>query len=154
MLVLASCLCREIAEAELPDPCFCGVIPGQAVPLDYCAPCGSRGGKCGMAWVRLAGVAPANFTGTSGDITRCATPLQATIEVGVARCAPTGSLDSLPTMADQLAAAELQTADMAAALRAIRCCTDNGDIAVTAWAPFGPTGGCLGGSWNFTLYEV
>jgi hypothetical protein len=152
---LASCLCRELADAGGPEPCFCGILPGDNVAFDYCSPC--AGDRCGMAWVRLAGVVPMQNE-TFGFITpnRCAPVLMGVFEVGVLRCAPTMLEDgSPPTMADQLDAATLQASDMAAACRAAACCFGN-ERAVTlgAWNPVGPDGGCLGGSWAVTIGEL
>lgn len=154
---LASCLCQALTDRGRPDTCFCGVIGGAIVPLDYCATCEE---KCGMAWVRLVSVEEAQFgitenaTGLGGN--PCAAPLQATIEVGVTRCAPTmDDNGEPPTMADQLAAAEGQTADMMAALYAIRCCYEPlGDVVVGTWTPIGPDGVCMGGSWSITVTQV
>lgn len=150
LVELATCLCAELESAGLPTPCYCGVLPGQVVPLDYCGECGER---CGMAWVRLATIGEElSLTGEQVRRTsRCAVPLQATVEVGVARCAPSpDDLGNPPSEAAQLAATQLQMADMAAALRAITCCSV-ADYALGTWTPAGPEGGCLGGSWLVTF---
>lgn len=155
---LASCLCAEIARSDLPEPCFCGVLAGDNVPLDYCSPCED---SCGMAWVRMTtalsttSIASSPFaTGAGAGGSGCGV-LEASVEVGIARCAPGPDSDgNFPTMADQLAAVELNMADAAAALRAIKCCfTNSRDYTVVNWLPFGPTGGCLGGVWTLTIYE-
>jgi hypothetical protein len=151
---LASCLCAELTAAGGPEPCFCGVLAGDSVAFDYCSPC--EGNACGMAWVRLAAVAPLqSAVGNTIAIGRCSPSLVATFEVGVLRCAPTLTEDGgLPSMADQLDAAELQASDMAAAGRAAACCfTDGRLVIVGAWTPVGPQGGCLGGSWTVTVGE-
>jgi hypothetical protein len=151
MLSLAECLCQQITDSELPDVCFCGVLPGD-LTLEYCTSC--DGGACGQAWVRLVGVSV--LAGVEEAANPCTAPLQALVEVGIARCAPTGGDDgSPPTLAQQLDAAALQTADMAAALRAIRCCEalSPKDFAITQWTPIGPEGVCLGGAWAVLLFE-
>lgn len=148
VLGLASCLCREFD-----DLCFCGVLAGAFPVLDYCQAC--EGGNCGQAWVRLVTVLPTADTTGGVAFNPCNTPLEATIEVGVARCAPGPDDDGdAPTMADQLSAAALQIEDMSKALRAIRCCDAYGsrDFTIVQWQPFGPEGGCMGGAWAITLY--
>lgn len=155
LTLLAECLCRELAEAGRPETCFCGVIGGAIAPLDFCGECDS--GACGQAWVRLSSMSEVQFTVDTGGVgpSTCATPLEATVEVGVTRCAPTmDSEGNPPSMAEQLAAAEAQTADMMAALRAIRCCYDGeGEMTVESWTPIGPDGICMGGVWSITITE-
>jgi len=148
---LASCLCAELGDSL----CFCGVLPGDATPLDYCGAC--DGAACGQAWVRLVSVIPILDTSTGSASNPCGAPLQAAVEVGVARCAPMpGDDGEAPTMADQLEASLQQVADMRAGLRAIRCCNSYGskDFDIVEWTPIGPEGACLGGAWLITLREV
>lgn len=159
MVLLADCLCAEIAASGLPGVCFCGVLAGDSVPLDYCTEC--DGGGCGMAWVRLSAVTPlgseATATTGTGTFNTCTMPLVATVEVGIARCAPMPNEDGEPpTLAEQLDAAQLQAADMAASVRAIRCCEgiDQKALVLAQWVPLGPDGGCLGGVWSFTTQEA
>lgn len=153
---LASCLCRELAAQGGPETCFCGVIPGDAVAYDFCAPCG--GDRCGMAWVRLTSVVPLSTVafGTTGQFpsSRCAVPLAGIFEVGVLRCAPTlGEGAEPPDVAIQLESAQMQAADMAASGRAAACCFTGRFVEVAGWAPLGPSGGCLGGFWTVTVGE-
>src|SRR5690606_27987671 len=50
MSALAVCRCTSIAEAELPGPCRCGVVPGPIAVMGFCGTCAS--GSCGgQAWV-------------------------------------------------------------------------------------------------------
>jgi hypothetical protein len=157
LLELASCLCAEIAEAGLPEPCFCGILPGDLVPLDYCQEC--DGGKCGMAWVRTVNIQEQRVSrydsmeGSSIRARNCTAPLDMIVEVGVTRCAPMPESDGTPpSMAEQLDSARLVMADQAAALRAIRCCLDSKyPIRVGTWLPMGPSGGCIGGAWTVTI---
>jgi hypothetical protein len=146
---LASCLCAEIAASQLPEPCFCGILPGGIVALDYCEECD---GKCGMAWVRLTTITELRSEQVQ-DSSKCTQPLRATVEVGIARCAPTGDESGPPTMAEQLDTARLLLADQAAVLRAIRCCTGR-MFTLGTWTPMGPQGGCVGGAWTVTFEEA
>lgn len=156
-LRLAECLCGELAEAGGPETCFCGVLAGDTVTMDYCSPCG--GGRCGMAWVRIASVLPLAAVGFNVNFAvseKCAPALAGVFEVGVLRCAPTFAPGGeLPSLADQLAAAELQASDMGAAGRAASCCfaKDGRFVTVGSWNPIGPVGDCLGGAWTVTVGE-
>lgn len=157
MTDLASNLCRELRLADRPEPCFCGVLGGSIVPLDYCQPC-SDGGKCGMAWVRATSLGHDDFVLGRERLRRkssaCATPLFVTLEVGVARCAPTlDEQGDLPSMAEQFDAAQGQTLDMLAALKAVRCYDSITNYDLHTWTPMGPEGGCLGGTWSLNIYE-
>ena len=158
-LRLAECLCTAIRNRNLPEPCFCGVIPGEQVTLDYCTDCDSTG--CGMAWVRVAGVAPRQVSfaqpvrATASTSGGCQVAVEAVFEVGIVRCAPMLGPDGQPpSLAAQLDATRLQMADMAAGLEAAACCFRDRDSQVGGWTPLGPQGGCLGGTWFVTVGEV
>jgi hypothetical protein len=142
---LAGCLCKTISDSSLPEPCFCGIVPG-AVAYDYCQPCGER---CGMAYVTVTGITPLQENIPRSSAARsCHVQMQVTIGVGIIRCAPQGGdYGAPPTMEAQLAASQLQMDDMYAARRAIMCCFD-GDYSIGGWTPVGPEGGCLGGEWT------
>lgn len=161
---LAACLCQEIAAADLPEPCFCGVLAGQLVANEHCGSedCAGDGCTGGQAWVRLAGVYPSSqFPVQDQDQATCATLLAVEIEVGVARCAPVvsdegGAMEGdAPTLAQWHATTRLQMADMAAMRRAVLCCLGarSRDYLLGAYAPFGPEGGCVGGIWTVTVAE-
>ena len=151
LIRLRDCLCATLDDWGLPEPCFCGVVAGAAVPIDYT---GSCTGKQGMAWVRLASVAPMVVYSDTGSPIQCSMPLTATIEVGVVRLAPTlNSRGEPPTVEQQLVAAELTTNDMSAAHSAIACCfaPNSRDVRVLTWNPMGPEGGAVGGAWNIEV---
>jgi len=146
---LATCLCNELADSGLPAPCFCGVMPGASVALDYATNCGDN---CGMAWVRAVSVFPStNFPSLDTGFTRCNYPLAFTAEVGVIRCMEVPADGEPPSLASLLASAQLQLADMAAMRRAIVCCSTSGDVVLGAYTPTGPQGGVVGGSWLVSL---
>ena len=157
MTELASCLCAELASSGLPEPCFCGIFPGEQAPFDFCA-CDSGG--CGQAWVRLAAAGPSSFFptigGTSG-LGSCAAQLAFQFDVGVLRCAPMpDDQGSPPTMSAQFEAAQLQYADMMAMRRAIVCCAraSKRGMDLGQYTPTGPQGGCLGGVWAVAFSEI
>ena len=146
---LRDCLCATLDDWGLPEPCFCGVVAGAMVPQDYV---GSCTGKQGMAWVRLASVAPMLVYSDTGAAIPCGMPLTATVDVGVTRMAPTlNSRGEPPTVEQQEAAALLTTNDMSAAHQAITCCFGSRDVRVLTWAPLGPDGGVVGGVWSIEV---
>jgi hypothetical protein len=153
---LASCLCRTLDEDGRPKTCFCGVVGGTLVPMDYVGDCESDSG-CGMAWVRVVSIGEQQFA-TEGVAmpSACAHPIEVTIEAGVVRCAPQpDNAGNPPSMAKQLEASEGQMADMASILKAIRCCFfHDGELVLGTWTPIGPEGMILGGAWTLTLTEV
>jgi hypothetical protein len=142
---LATCLCSELEEAQLPDLCFCGVLPGADVPADYVSE------DAGMAWVRLMNVYPSTiFPSTDTSLKSCVVPLAAQVEIGVLRCSPSpDDAGTPPSAAAMWEATRLQMADMAAMYRAVRCCYAKGKAMVLGqYTPIGPQGGVVGGTWS------
>lgn len=143
MLLLADCLCTQI----VPDVCFCGVVPGEAPAFDYHGDCDTA---CGMAWVRLANAYPAAMPGVPSEQPgNCAVALGVEVEVGVARCIGVGNdTGGPPTYDELLQSTELQVADMLAMRRAVVCCDAlvAKDTTISAYSPFGPDGGMVGGT--------
>lgn len=147
---LASCLCAGVHSAGLPEPCFCGVMPGDAVALDYCQEC--DGGRCGVAWVRLVAITSQSQSLDPGNT--CVVLPVATVEVGIGRCAPMpGSDGSPPSEAEMLGATQTQVVEAAVMRDAITCCADDYDVVLGSYTPMGPNGGCLGGVWSLTVSE-
>ena len=147
---LASCLCAQIIAAGLPEPCFCGVLPGASALSDYCTEgCG------GMAWVRLVNMVemPISIPTASGVVpSRCNTPLAAVVEVGIIRgFVPVDDQGEPRSQEDWNEAAALTFSDMSVALDAIRCCYNDTEVSIGQWQPIGPEGGCVGGAWTVTV---
>jgi hypothetical protein len=163
MVQLSACLCTEIQASGLPNPCFCGVLPGSSVVLDFCGD-GKCGGTCGgQAWVRPVDMYPsAQFPVADVNPTNCNSPLAFRLEVGIARCMPMGTNSAVggytpPTLEQQLDAARLQMADMAAIRRAIQCCmaaNDNLDYVLESYTPLIPQGGCGGGAFTVVIRNL
>ena len=132
------------------DPvCFCGVVPGEAMAIDYVESCDDT---CGMAWVRLIAVVPANGFGIPNTNTgNCGAALGIDIEVGMARCFPTPDDGGPPDAETQLAIAAQVNADMMVMRRAIACCPGSRDWVIDGYSPFGPQGGSIGGIWGLSL---
>lgn len=155
LLELQSCLCSALDEAvadpdSLAQPvCLCSVVAGDSVPLDYCGPGGCSGSGCGMAWVRLVGIQAAEM---EISVPGCAQPLQALIEVGIARCSITLIDDqvNLPDYEDHLRETLIQLDDIRILRKAAGCCTGI-KTQIMDYAPFGPEGGCIGGIMNVTV---
>lgn len=151
LLLLRDCVCATLTDRGLPEPCFCGIVAGAMVPMDYVGTCS---GKQGMAWVRLTGVAPMIVFSETGSSIPCGMPLTATVDVGITRIAPTlNSRGELPTEQAQHEAAWLVSADMIATHHAITCCfaANNRDVRVLTWTPLGPEGGVVGGVWTIEV---
>lgn len=143
---LASCVCTEIAKSAAGPVCWCGVWPGEEVSWEFCGDCGND--ACGMAWVRLNGIFPYDtFPAPVVDL-GCRRPLAYNIEVGALRCMPVSDNEGELPSSEQITMTSMETyADLAALYRALLCC-DFEAIAVEAWVPVGPQGGCVGGVWG------
>lgn len=159
MIELSACLCAEIEASGLPTPCSCGPIAG-ALTLDYCGSCSD--GKCGgQAWVRLTSAFPSSdFPNPRAEAFNCFVPLVFEVEVGIVRCKPVGTASGMrgyvpPSLEQQVAAVRLQTADMAAILRAVNCCFANGDFnySVGQYTPVTPEADCVGGAFTVTIQQ-
>lgn len=154
LLALATCLCAEIENHPVtPKVCFCGVVPGDQVAMDYTGDCTDA---CGMAWVRLVAAYPSTIIGqattTPGN---CGSMLGLDVEIGVVRCVQGLNEDGDPPSPEALLEASLwQWEDMATIRRAILCCTGSKDFLLSQYAPFGPMGGLVGGTWTVSMHEV
>ena len=152
LALLAECLCGTLVRHGLPEPCFCGLMPGAEVALDYLGNCENQ---CGMAWVRLDVASPTTGIGVvSEQVNNCSSTLGFDVEVGIIRCMPAGDDGEPPAQDVLLAATDLQVADMMAIREAMACCPDMGDFILGIYQPYGPTGLAFGGFWTGTYAEV
>lgn len=145
---LAACLCAQIEKDGGPEPCFCGVIPGDAAVGDYAGDCDE---KCGMAWVRLVAAYPATGVGVADETAgNCSASLGFDVEVGILRCIPIHDDGSPLTPEEATDATTLQVADMLTMWRAITCCEaiTSKDYILGGYAPMGPLGGLVGGGFQ------
>lgn len=150
LTMLASCLCEQVEATIGGLPCFCGVVPGRFLPMDFCDCFGSG---CGMAFVRLDSVVPSVAFPNASPTPSCSDPLAVRIEVGVHRCLPgMNEAGEPPDVAAQDEAVAIQMADMMAIRRAIKCCwqSSSKDYLLGPYTPSGPDGNCGGGSWIVT----
>lgn len=151
LTTLAECLCAQIVADGSPEPCFCGVVPGDSVPAQYGGDCDY---KCGMAWVRLASMYPAASLGTPSELPgNCSASLGFDVEVGIIRCTSLGTAEDLPSAGEMLGTAELQVRDAMTIWRAVSCCPaiTSKDYRMSTYQPAGPLGGMVGGSYMVQL---
>ena len=152
LVELRSCVGDALVEKGGGEVCWLGILPGLDVPLEFCSgECGSE--TCGMAWVRLSQTYPSTtFPDQDVAAGNCRKPIAHTIEVGVARCLPVMDTDgSFPAPEDFLDVTLSLTDDIEALRYAIACCFGSTRHTLGAWTPFGPDGGCVGGTWTVTV---
>lgn len=150
---LSACLCGELEAAGF-TMCFCGLMPGGEVPLDFCGDGCDTEGCGGQAWVRVVSVfASTNFPNPA-DAATCATSRAAILEVGHAMCAPQPDNDGTPpSVAEQYDAVFRQMASMDAMWKAIACCfpSQDRDYMLGEYAAIPAGGGCLAAVWTVTV---
>ncbi|QIG59042.1 hypothetical protein SEA_RUBYRALPH_34 [Microbacterium phage RubyRalph] len=157
---LRSCLCAQLGDTA---PCFCGIVMGEDIPVDYvggedCSDTDSDGIACGAAYVRVANAYPTeNFP---EPLTRptCNSVMAYTVYVGVIRCIGVGDEDGGPISQEELQlATERQLSDMLAMRNAIQCCLNSAfpevDHVLGVFSPIAQEGDVVGGEWPVTLLE-
>lgn len=139
---LHSCLCATF-ETNGPPLCFCGVVPGSEVALEYQGDCDDR---CGMAWIKVLAIYPAKVLGAvATDPNNCLMGLGVDLEIGAMRCLPVGDADGTPPSTEELReATEQQVKDMLSVREAMICCQGATEWIMGATNPFGPAGGTVG----------
>lgn len=160
---LLSCLCAAL-DTEYGDspfkPQHCCVRAGESVSADasiYEDLCCE-----GLAWVRMNTMYVTNDEFPNPDtvaaVSGCGVQAWGLeLEMGVLRCAPTGSISEIPTC-EEWTTLTSNVARDAKAMRAAMCCLINRldpySVAIGQWSPLPTTGGCAGGSWNLTVQIV
>jgi hypothetical protein len=151
---LSACLCTALG----PDatPCFCGVLFGRDIPVEYAGDCD----ECGAAYVRLLNSFQSTDEFPSPDITPTCSSLTAwTIAVGIVRCSPVGdNRGNPPTPEEMQESARRALADMDAIRNAIRCCfagkfDDEFEYVLGQFLPI-PDPGVIGGEQTIILREI
>lgn len=106
----------------------------------------------GLGWVRIASVSGVRQLGELQNVACFQQERTLTLELGVARCAPSAPVSGVPTE-DQWAASAFQLdADMGAMEAAICCAFGDLDgsvaeeVSVGDYRPFGIDGNCIGGT--------
>lgn len=155
---LVACLCAALGETA---PCFCGLLVGDDLPVEYVGRCEAETGDpaCGVAYVRVMTAYPTeNFPEPLARPT-CNMAMAYTVGVGVLRCAEVGGDDGSPVdPAEVERITLLQLSDMKAIRRAIQCCLMSSfpevDHVLGSFTPFPQEGDVVGGEWPVTLLEV
>ena len=162
MIQMAACLESTVLERGLPALCRSNPVPGPLAVIEAC----SCSDNCkGMGWVRLVEEYPSSqFPSADQDGGKCGSPMAFTLEVGIARCLHTGSVNKVtgnftpPSVENLMDDVRLQMADKAAMLRAIQCClTQDGNdnsYSLGAYGPMQATGDCAGGYWTVTIWSM
>lgn len=148
---LAACLCAQIETRGGPQPCFCGVIPGDGVIAEYAADCTTRNG---VAWVRTGSMYPSVTPGVADQRPgNCATGTGIDIEIGILREQQAYMESDVITAQQAAAAVDLQLKDAETIRLAIECCSalNTEDYVLGLYAPMGPLGGLVGGAWTIHL---
>lgn len=149
-LLLQQCLCEQMNLLPEPDrPQRCCIIAGQDFELgvslteDAC--------RCGTAWVRIDSFVPSSQFPLAQEIPNNCGPERwaLTLELGVARCPPVGTVELLPTCEELALYSAKVMADAQAMRNAIICCfgpsRPNRLYLIGGWSAFGPEGMCGGG---------
>lgn len=158
-----ACLCAALEFSPGGVPCFCGVVPGDQVAMDF-VDCESSDKGCGMAWVRLDGsfvgssIYNSVYARTALNVARCVPLLSHRIQVGVIRCMPGMDQEgNAPGEVDQHEATRIQMGDYAAIRRALDCCFPydrRREFLFERYNPLGPIGNAVGGYVYFTIRLV
>lgn len=105
----------------------------------------------GLGWVRIAGITGVRTLGELDNTACFSQERTVTLEMGVARCAPSSDTASVPTE-DQWTDAALKLDVDQGAMEAAICCAFGDvegsvaeEVAVGAYEPFGVDGNCIGG---------
>lgn len=132
--------------------------PGDIVPLNF----GTAQDECctGLGWVRVASVEPVVDPQQSeqADFNPCSiTDSRITLELGVARCNPSGTKAAGPTCEQWTELAFRMDLDRAAMKRAVCCLQgeeNNGVYRIMpgTWTPLDSSGGCAGGTLSVVVY--
>lgn len=148
---LVYCVCELLTTDGQGPTCWCGVINGDAAPMDNCDGCAN--GACGMGFVRMGPAFPYSTFPVPVLDANCVKPLAYTLEVGVVRCYPTMEEDGTMPSPEAIADAAYGLAmDQMALHRAIRCC--QGEATIGQWNTVGPAGNCIMGSWSVFVDPV
>lgn len=153
---LLTCLQAELLAGPNPPPANKVMLRAGAevTPL-----LGTMTDECctGLGWVRIARVEAVKRVGDPDNVVCYTQWRDLTLEMGVARCAPSAPVSGVPSE-DQWAASAVQLdADMGAMERAL-CCAFNDieesvaeEVAAGEYEPFGVDGNCIGGTMTVTV---
>lgn len=156
---ILGCLCTALEQSPGGKPCYCGLLPGDTVAMDYCD-CTSATNGCGMAWARLdmslvgANVYNSVYARKALNTARCVAMMSHRVQLGVTRCLTGMDVHGAPPREWQnYEAARIQLGDFAAMRRALDCCfplDPRREWLFERYIPYGPAGNCVGGYCTFT----
>jgi hypothetical protein len=146
---ISECLCNTIESSQVPNVCFCGVVPGDGIVADFAGNC--RDERQGMAWVRQTSIYPAaGLNVVDETANNCKTGFGMDLELGILR--PMVTIDDRgnpPSPEQYEESAALMNDDALVMVKALQCCDalDEVEYVLGQYTPAGPLGGMVGGSW-------
>lgn len=148
---LLACLQTELGASPYPiAPAYVMLRAGAEVtPL-----LGTNDDECcrGLGWVRVQSVSGVRVLGEVDNVACFSQERTLTLELGVARCAPSSDISSVPTEEQWTDAALRQDEDQGDMEAAICCAFGDlegiaaEEVAVGEYQPFGVDGNCMGGT--------
>ena len=159
---IAECLCTTISDNGMPGLCFCGIIAGEtaydATGIgDGCGDDYVEDSGCGQAWVRLVSAYPSSNVGQADVMPgNCGNGFGFDLEIGILRCIRIEEEGGVLPAEEMLEAVQLQIADMLIMQKALQCCPalDTKDFVLGQYAPIGPMGGLVGGTWLISVSVI
>lgn len=155
---LSACLCSALGDGK---PCFCGIVVGNDIPVDYVGACEDENGdaSCGVAYVRVTGAYPTSKFPEAQIAATCNLAMAYNIAVGVLRCFPIGEEDGGPVNSEDFKSLNLELlGDMKAIRRAIQCCFQRAyphvKMVMGTFTPISVEGGVAGGEWPISVLEA
>lgn len=144
MLSLASATSDELSAAELPVD-YAYLQAGAEPVIDHAG----NGKSCSELIVNLVAAIPVDNFPAVAEVATCGSQFGYEVQVGVFRCAPTisGRNNTTPSVEDQIASTRMHLADMAAVKRSICKTLRDRHYVIRGFAPYGPEGGAVGGTW-------
>lgn len=153
---LSACLCNALHEDDATAGCFCGVLLGDAIPVEYAGDCD----ECGVAYVRLVSSFPSTDAFPAEDSRATCRGLVAyVIAVGVARCVSIGdNRGNLPDPQEVEESVRRALRDMDLIRKAVQCCLsgsfdDEYEHVAGAYTPMDEAG-FIGGEQLLTVRRV
>lgn len=133
------------------NPCRLFLSTDVAVPWDVCCECSDG---VGQAWVNVSTIQPLANNTQQG--TRCAPTFEATVKVGILRCALTqddagNAPDPMDLTEQALAILQDRVLIQTAIFQIWSYTIEPDDWTIGEWIGLGPQGGCVGGQVSLTI---
>jgi len=153
----------DCLQAALEDPATDFPIANEHVMLragsEVTPLLGTNDDECcrGLGWVRIANISVVRQLGDLTNVSCFSQERTLTLEMGVARCAPSAPTGSVPTE-DQWTLAATQLDSDQGSMESAICCafgdivgTAAEEVAVGEYQPFGVDGNCIGGTMSVLI---